>query len=158
MTVRQYQESDHEALREITAVCFDGVSIDQNIEKLFGRVAGKDWAWRKKRHIDDDIDRHPDGIFVAELDNRAVGYVTTRADHATGIGAIPNLAVLPAHRRAGLGAKLMDEAIAHLKSVGMECVRIETLDQNAVGRHFYPKLGFTEAARQIHYVMRLDGA
>lgn len=158
MTVRRYREPDHEALREITAVCFDGVSIDQNIEKLFGPVAGNNWAWRKKRHIDDDIDRHADGIFVAELDDKVVGYITTRVDHATGIGAIPNLAVLPDYRRAGLGAKLANEAIAHLKSVGMECVRIETLDQNPVGQHFYPKLGFTEAARQIHYVMRLDGA
>jgi ribosomal protein S18 acetylase RimI-like enzyme len=35
----------------------------------------------------------------------------------------------------------------------MECIRIETLEQNPVGTSFYPKLGFTEVARQVHYAM-----
>ena len=31
------------------------------------------WVWRKERQIDDDINIHPEGIFVAEIDNRVVG-------------------------------------------------------------------------------------
>ena len=158
MTVRRYEKSDHETLKEITAVCFDGVSIDQNIEKLFGLIAEKDWVWRKKRQIDDDINSYPDGIFVAEIDNRVVGYITTRVNHATRIGTIPNFAVLPTHQKMGLGRKLVAEARAHLKSEAMEFLRIETLEQNAVGQYFYPKLGFKEVARQIYYVMRIDSS
>jgi len=33
--------------------------------------------------------------------------------------------------------------------------RIETLEQNAIGRQLYPSLGFLEVARQIHYAMPL---
>ena len=156
MDIRRYEESDREVLREITAVCFDGVSIDQNIEKLFGEIAGKDWTWRKKRQIDDDIKAHPEGIFVAEVDDSVVGYICSRVDHATKIGNITNIAVLPAHQKSGIGKKLVDAAIEHLKSQGMEYVRIEALEQNAVGRHFYPKLGFEEVARQIYYIMSID--
>ena len=35
----------------------------------------------------------------------------------------------------------------------MTYARIETLDQNDVGAHFYPDFGFQEVARQIHYIM-----
>jgi len=153
MDIRQYEESDREVLREITGVCFDGVSIDQNIESLFGQIAGKDWTWRKKRQIDDDMKTHPEGIFVAEIDNKVVGYVNTRVDRATKIGSITNIAVLPAYQKKGIGKELVDTAIAHLKSERMEYVRIEALEQNDVGRHFYPKLGFKDVARQIHYIM-----
>ncbi len=136
MTIRKYNELDRETLYEITIDCFDGVSIDRNIENLFGHIAGKNWAWRKKRQIDDDINAHPDGIFVAEVDNTVVGYISTRVDRATRIGSIPNFAVLPAQQKRGIGKKLVDAALGHFGSEDMEYVRIETLDQNAVGQHF----------------------
>ena len=63
MNIRAYTNSDLEPLRQITAICFDGVSIDQNMEKLFGEIAGKDWRWRKMRHIDADAAANGDGIF-----------------------------------------------------------------------------------------------
>jgi len=156
MDIRTYEESDREVLREITAVCFAGVSIDQNIEKLFGQIAGKDWTWRKKRQIDDDVSAHPEGIFVAEVDSSVVGYICSRLDYATKIGSITNIAVLPAYQKRGIGKKLVDTAIAHMKRERMQYVRIEALEQNGVGRHFYPKLGFKEVARKIHYIMPID--
>jgi ribosomal protein S18 acetylase RimI-like enzyme len=156
MDIRRYEESDRDVLREITAVCFDGVSIDQNIEELFGEIAGKDWTWRKKRQIEDDIKVHAEGIFVAQVDGSVVGYVCSRVDHATKVGGITNIAVIPAHQKKGIGKELVDAAMAHLKSEGMEYVRIEALEQNAVGRHFYPRLGFEEVARQVHYIMPID--
>jgi ribosomal protein S18 acetylase RimI-like enzyme len=156
MGIRRYEKSDRQALKEITAVCFNGISMDQSIEKLFGHIGGKDWTWRKKRQIDNDIKAHPDGIFVAELDNRVVGYITTRVDHATKIGSIMNMSVLPAEQKRGIGKDLVDAGIAHLKSERMEYVWIAALEQNAVGQHFYAKLGFKEVARQIHYIMPID--
>ena len=157
MTIRAYQQSDRETLKEITVTCFDGASsIDYNIEKLLGLVDGKDWAWRKKRHIDADIAANPGGILVAEVEGSAIGYITTRVDHETGIGSIPNMAVLPAHRNGGIGRALMDAAIAHLRAEGMQLVRIETLETNPAGKHFYPSCGFKEVARQIHYVLPID--
>ena len=37
----------------------------------------------------------------------------------------------------------------------MTVAKIETLEQNPIGRQLYPSLGFQEVARQIHYAMPL---
>lgn len=156
MTIRVYRDTDLPVLKEITAICFDGVSIDQNIEKKYGLIAGKNWQWRKVRHIDADAAANPGGIFVAEQDGRVVGYITTRVDYASKIGGIPNLAVLPAYQGRGIGRRLMQTALDYFRAEGMVCARIETLDQNDIGAALYPKIGFVEIARQIHYVMPLN--
>ena len=153
MKIRRYRPSDLETLKTITAICFDGVCIDQNIEQLYGLIHGKDWRWRKKRHIDADAAINAAGIFVAEEDGQIVGYISTRIDPATKVGGIPNFAVLPAYQQRGIGSRLLGEAVAYLAAEGMRYARIETLAQNDVGAHFYPKFGFQEVARQVHYVM-----
>ncbi len=153
MKIRRYRPSDLETLKTITAICFDGVCIDQNIEQLYGLINGKDWRWRKKRHIDDDAQIHAPGILVAEADGQVVGYISTRIDPAAKIGGIPNFAVLPAYQKQGIGHRLLEEAVAYLADEGMRYARIETLVQNDVGADFYPKFGFQEVARQVHYVM-----
>ncbi len=42
-----------------------------------------------------------------------------------------------------------------MAQAGMELARIETLEQNHIGQHLYPKLGFTEFARQIYFAKDL---
>ena len=153
MEIRHYRPSDLETLKTITAICFEGVSIDQNIEKLYGLIDGKDWKWRKKRHIDADAEIHAPGILVAEADGQVVGYISTRIDPATKVGGIPNYAVLTAYQKQGIGRKLLEAAVAYMVSEGMRYARIETLAQNEVGTRFYPQFGFQEVARQVHYVM-----
>lgn len=155
--IRSYRPQDLDRLKEITAVCFDGVSIDRNIETQFGAVGGRDWRWRKLRHIDDDVAgdnaRH---VFVWEEAGQVVGYISTRIDYEGKIGRIPNIAVLPDHQGKSIGRRLMEHALDHMRREGMECAKIETLAQNEVGSRFYPDVGFKEVARQIHYVMRLE--
>ncbi len=153
---RPYRESDIETLRAITAVCFDGVSIDQNIEQRYGTIAGKGWQWRKAGHVDADAAAHPDGIFVCEQEGEVVGYVTARPNRETRIGGIPNLAVLPGHQGRGIGKALIAKAVEYLKAEGMRYVRIETIEQNETATALYPKLGFQEVARQIHYIMQIE--
>lgn len=156
MTIRPFQPSDRSRILDITVTCFEGVSIDRNIETKFGVIGGHDWAWRKRRALEAEMDANPGDIFVAEVDGACAGYITTRIDPATKIGVIPNLAVDPAFQKHGLGRKLIDTAIAHARQRGMLFLKIETLDQNVVGQRFYPSCGFTEVARQIHYVMPLE--
>ena len=153
MKIRCYRPSDRDTLKEITAICFDGVCIDQNIEDLYGLIDNKDWRWRKKRHIDADAEIHAAGILVAEEAGQVVGYISTRIDPATKVGGIPNYAVLPAYQKQGIGRKLLAAAVAYLAGEGMCYARIETLAQNEVGTYFYPQFGFQEVARQVHYVM-----
>ena len=134
--IRKFRGSDLDALKEITAVCFDGVSIDHNIEKMFGQIDGKNWQWRKVRHIDVDVAANTDGIFVAEEDGEVIGYITARVDHEGKIGWIPNISVRPEHQKRGLGRRLLQRALDYFRAEGMQIARIETLVQNEVGQRF----------------------
>jgi len=156
MKIRPFQENDRAPMKAITAICFAGVGIDYNIEQRFGVINKMDWRSRKVRHIDDDIAANIAGIFVAEEAGEVVGYITTRIDPESKIGTIPNLGVLPAHRGAGIGRQLIETATAYAKAEGMAYLRIETLDQNAIGQYLYPSSGFEEIARQIHYLKPLS--
>jgi len=156
MLIRKFQEADRAVIKEITAICFDGVAIDHALEERYGLIDGKDWRYRKVRHIDSDIAANADGIFVAEVDNQVIGYITTRLDQESKVGGIPNLGVLPGYRGAGIGRQLIETAVAYAKAAGMLYLRIETLAHNPIGQYLYPSCGFQEVARQVHYVMPLE--
>lgn len=153
--IRKAVSSDHKRIKEITKVCFDGVSIDQNIERIFGEIGRLSWKERKASHIDEDYKTEGE-IFVAEQDNQIVGYITTQINRYTKIGSIPNLAVLTEYQKQGIGRRLIQRTLDYFKSEGMLLAKIETLEQNEVGKHFYPKMGFKKVARQIHYVKPLN--
>jgi ribosomal protein S18 acetylase RimI-like enzyme len=156
MTIRAYLESDRETLKAITVEAFNGVSVDQNTERMFGLIGEHDWQWRKARQIDEDIDHAHGFVWVAENEvGRVIGYITTRVDRVAGIGFIPNLAVQAGLRGHGIGRQLIEFALQQFRAAGLGLARIETLDQNAVGSHLYPACGFIEVAQQIHYAMRL---
>ena len=151
--IRGYRKTDLKRLEAMTALCFEGVSIDHNIERCYGVIVGRGWRWRKKRDVARDAAANPRGLFVAEVDGKPVGYISTRLDRGAAIGGIPNMVVLPKHRGRGIAKQLVQRALAHLAAEGMQYARIETLVQNAVGMRFYPKVGFREVARQVHFIM-----
>ncbi len=153
--IRAYRPDDLETLKAMTVVCFDGVSIDQNIEAKLGRFGDRDWKARKAEHIREDAAANPEGILVYEAQGKIAGYITTRMDHDNQIGHIPNMSVLPAYRGQGVGKALLTAALDAFERQGMTAARIETLEQNDVGQSFYPRAGFREVARQIHYAMAL---
>lgn len=155
--IRVYRPADLPRLQQITADTFEGVSIDRNMERRLGPFGPGDWKSRKTAAIADNCRNQPDGVFVAETEaGEVVGYVTTSLNPHSGIGVIPNLAVDPAHQGHGLGRALLEHALAFFRERGMAVAKIETLEQNPIGQHLYPSLGFQEVARQIHFAMRLD--
>ena len=108
------------------------------------------------RHIDADVEgSNARGVFVYEDDGEVVGYITCRIDEESRIGWIPNMAVIPDHQGKGIGRDLVTACLDYMRQRGMECAKIETLEQNAIGSRFYPDVGFREVGRQIHYLMRL---
>ncbi len=156
--IRSYQPGDLPRLKEITVICFEGVAIDRNMERLFGEIGDHDWRWRKLRHIDQDVaGAHADGVWVYEdeTSHEVMGYITCRVDQGSKVGWIPNMAVLPEAQGRGIGKSLMEKAFAHFRESGMEVAKIETLEQNPVGQVFYPGVGFEEVGRQIHYAKKL---
>src|SRR5262245_19644138 len=156
MPIRTYRPDDLPLLKALTVEAFDGVSIDQGMERVFGPIRGHDWRWRKARHLDDDVRRDAGGVFVLEEGGRILGYITTWCDAEAGIGHIPNLVVVAEARGRGLGRQLIEHALEHFRGRGLSHAKIETLEQNEIGRHLYPSLGFREVARQIHFLADLN--
>ena len=153
--IRVYRPDDLEPIKQLTIDSFVGVSLEQNIEDQLGVLAGRDWRWRKARHIDEDVQANPTGIFVADDRGRVVGYITTRLDRAAGRGRIPNLAVAADQRGRGLGRRLIEHALDYFRGLGLEFAVIETMAGNPIGNHLYPACGFVEVARQVHFARRL---
>lgn len=155
--IRTYHPDDLPTLRALTAAAFDGVSIDQGIEHAFGPINGRDWRWRKMRHVDEDAQRDPAGIFIAEDDaGSVIGFISTWCDLEAGIGHIPNLVVAEGRRGQGIGRRLIEHALQQFRNAGLTHARIETLVQNEIGNGLYTSIGFREIARQIHFAMDLS--
>ena len=153
--IRNFRPDDLERLQQITMDAFGPVSIDRNIENRYGIINGVDWKARKADHIRLDAEREPEGIFVLVADGKTVGYITCWCNRLAGIGNIPNLAVDAEYRGRGCGRRLIEHALLYFSQQGMTHARIETLDQNEIGKMLYPSLGFEEVARQVHYCMEL---
>jgi GNAT superfamily N-acetyltransferase len=158
--IRPYVESDFTVLQRILVDAFEGVSIDHAIELQLGLIKGYDWKSRKGRDLTVDIERDNAGVLVADLCGRPVGFISTWQDREAGIGYIPNLAVASEHRGKGIGRKLIEAAIEWFRKSGLAAARIETLVQNERGMGLYTSEGFTEVARQVHFVrdLRTSGA
>jgi len=153
--LRLFQAADLDAIKTLTLECFDGVTIEQNLEAALGTFNRHDWRWRKARQFDEDAAANPTGIFVAESEGRVIGYITTRVDREAGKGRIPNLAVAAEFRGRGLGRRLIERALEYFREQGLEYAVIETMSQNPIGQHAYPACGFVEIARQVHFARRL---
>ena len=158
ITIRGFAARDQARIRELTLEGFDGVSIDQNADRLLGLDSEPLWKTRKWAGVQAELEASPPDHFVAVLDGEVIGYITTNPQPAAGIGQIPNMAVDARYRRRGVASRLIEHALDHLRARGMRVAKIETLVQNAQGQTLYPSFGFQEVARQIHYVRRLDDA
>ena len=153
--IRPYRPEDLAVLQRITIEGFGSVSLDSLLEARFGTWCEQDWRVRKAEQIADDCAVNPAGVFVAELAGGIVGFITTRVDAPSRKGRIPNLAVSEQARGSGLGRRLVEHALSHLRATGMKIAQIETMANNPVGQHLYPSCGFEEITRQVHYAMEL---
>jgi ribosomal protein S18 acetylase RimI-like enzyme len=157
IVIRPYRETDRPVLCALTVAAFEGVSIDQNVDRLLGPIAGRDWEWRKARHFEIDVASGAEVAVAAEAKtDRALGYVTFFFQREARIGWINHLAVDAGLRGQGLGRRLLEHALARFRAEGMSIAQIETLEQNPIGRHLFPALGFREAARKIYYALPLE--
>ena len=144
--------SDLKNIVDLTEKEFRSASIDAKIEDMIG---GTPWIETKAAVLKSEIEKNPDGCFVAVSDGEVVGYITTAIVSIASRGVIANVAVSSKLQGMGLGRKLIGRAIEHFRKLGLHQAKIETLATNQAGQHLYPSLGFREVERQIHYIMPL---
>jgi ribosomal-protein-alanine N-acetyltransferase len=91
---------------------------------------------------------------VAREDDGVVGYAA--ASVAGEVVELQRIAVDAAHRREGVGTRLLADVARLARADGAERVLLEVREDNAGAIAFYAGLGFTELARRPRYY--LDGA
>jgi ribosomal-protein-alanine N-acetyltransferase len=103
-------------------------------------------------------------MYLAELKNTGVSYfylARTDTGHVIGFCSfwrvldelhINNLAVLPAHRRAGIGTDLLLRVLADGAVLGAKRATLEVRRSNEPAQKLYEKFGFTVAGvRRLYY-------
>ena len=102
--------------------------------------------------------RHPETFVVAEEDGKIVGYIMCRIEMGlsnfglSGVvkkGHVVSVAVLPEHRRKGVGKALVIKALEGMRGYGAKQCYLEVRVTNQEAISLYKKLDF-EVARTIH--------
>jgi [ribosomal protein S18]-alanine N-acetyltransferase len=102
-------------------------------------------------------------FLIADAGGAVRGYVV--AWFVLDEGEIGNLAVASEARRQGVGARLLDGAIAAVRKSDVDTLYLEVRDSNAAARALYASRGFIEVGRRRDYyrkpkedalVLRLD--
>ena len=114
------------------------------------------WSERAFR----DVIAHPRIYFACARERvgaqgsgeEVVGYVV--AWFAGGEGEIANLAVAPARRDRGVGATLLDAALAEARQLGAADTYLEVRSSNARARQLYDSRGFVEVGKRRNYYRR----
>jgi len=102
--------------------------------------------------------RFPETFVVAEEDDKVVGYIMCRVEVGfsnfglSGLvkkGHIVSVAVLPEHRRKGIGEALVARAMEGIRAYGAKQWYLEVRVTNEEAIALYKKLGF-EVTRTVH--------
>lgn len=102
--------------------------------------------------------RFPETFVVAEEDDRVVGYIMCRVEVGfsnfglSGLvkkGHIVSVAVLPEHRRKGIGEALVAQAMEGMRAYSAKQCYLEVRVTNGEAVALYKKLGF-EVTRTVH--------
>jgi len=142
---RAARQSDIAALRNIAAVSHNDTRFynDRHFDR--GRCDELYSVW-----IERSCQGWADHVVVVERDGNAVGYLTVhlREPHVASIGLI---GVDRSYRRQGIGAHLMDGALAWISGQSVRRVRTATQGRNLASHGFFQKAGFRPTSRAIWY-------
>ena len=93
------------------------------------------------RLIDLLFERNRQAFFVAEVDDRVVGYAVAAVE-AHDVGHVISVAVSSEMRRRGVGKALMRRLIQELKEIGVSVIRLEVEKDSIAAQKMYKGLGF----------------
>jgi GNAT superfamily N-acetyltransferase len=115
-------------------------------------TAGVDWPSETREVFEGFFLHDPSGCFLAERDGRAAGICVATAYGRTGF--IGELVVVKEARGLGLGPRLLEEAIAHLRHRGVKSILLD-----AVGRAvpYYESVGFRSVCRSLRFKGTIAG-
>ena len=135
--LRNFTADDFETLYRIDQECFPrGICYSRRTLRWFLALHGAE-------------------CIVAEREGAITGFILTQAENQQ--GQIITLDVLEAHRRSGIGARLLAEAERRMAARGVCTIQLETAHDNAPAIAFWQKHGYrTEAVLKNYYLGKQD--
>ena len=126
MNIRLMNISDHEQAYELWLSC-TGMGLNDLDDS--------------KEGTEKFLNRNPETCFVAEEKGNIIGTILAGNDGRRGY--IYHTAVAPDHRHQGIAAKLVNEAVKALKTLGINKAALVVFSKNSAGNAFWEKMGFT---------------
>ena len=129
------QGSDATLLAQLHAACFDPAWTSADLAKLLAMPG--------------------DIALIARQARKPVAFLLIRgaADEAE----IITIGTHPQSRRQGIGARLIEAALAHLRKRRIDKLIIEVADTNEAALGLYRKIGFAPVGKRRDYYERADG-
>ena len=121
--------------------------------ELFDRVFPH-WQAEKRANVRRVCDGASAGkALVAEMVGTIVGFITFRADRASGVGEITMNAVHPDSQGNGVSTMMCERVFEELRALDMRSVKVSTGGgpAHAAARRTYEKAGFTIALPVVDY-------
>lgn len=94
---------------------------------------------------------YADGVLVAELDNKPVGYVTCHIDSLAGRGSIGLVGVGASVQGSGVGRKLVLSALKWFAERDLSEVSVVTQGRNIGAQRLYQRCGFLTHSVHLWY-------
>jgi ribosomal protein S18 acetylase RimI-like enzyme len=145
--IRSYRDSDAPDVVELSLRAWAPVFDSERAalgDVIFERLNGQDWRGRQRKEVEDALGDESMEVWVAEVGERAVGFVAVRLDVDDGLGEIYMLAVDPDHQRRGLGSALTGAATDWIRAAGLPIAVIDTGGDvgHAPARRTYENAGY----------------
>ncbi|MCF6177512.1 MAG: GNAT family N-acetyltransferase [Victivallaceae bacterium] len=151
--IRPAYYRDFDAIKAITRLAFEPVSLDRMAEKFFTTQMGdKDWFEYKNRSLEDQCRANIYNVIVCEIAGNVVGYATMSLDCERGIAEVGNNAVHPDFQGKGIGKMMQQEIMRRMIESGFEKFKVNTLSNDIAAQKVYEKLGFEKIITGIYYL------
>jgi mycothiol synthase len=139
VTIRTFEPDDIDAIVQVNGRAFASHPEQGSMDRAdFDQRAGSDWF-------------DPAGLFVAERDGTVVGFHWTKVEGD--LGEVYVVGVDPTEQGSGLGTSLTARGLRHLHDSGIRTVDLYVEGDNDPALAVYRRLGFTEHARDVLYVV-----
>jgi len=158
--IREFEERDLDAVIEFSLRAWEPVFVSLRTvlgDDVFLRLH-PDWRADQAEAVESTCTNSERKVFVAVTDDRPVGFVAVALNALKErMGWIEIIGVDPDYQRRGVGSRLTEAALEHMRSHGMDIAVVETGGDpgHAPARAVYEAAGFT-LLPVSRYFRRLD--
>lgn len=135
--VRPALVGDEDELRRLAALAREGAAHGRGGPQLLASLP-----------TPDELVAELDGLLVGTIGGNPMGYAVTVADGR--FGRLPELFVEPPARAVGLGAALLDAAIARLRAAGCHWIDSQALPGDRASKNFFEAHGMVTRLLVTH--------